>query len=116
MTDSGQVEFLISTLKGIPRDALCSYLLGGELISARKFSEGLGVLRNIRIMNAPVLEFLRYKRLGLAYFELGSYEKAKGFFWESLNYTLKLSHQIEVSEWVERCEWMEENNESNTSN
>lgn len=109
MSDSEQVDFLKSSLRSIPLDPLCSYLLGRELVSSRRFSEGLGVLHTIRVMNAPILEFLRFRRIGFSYFELGNYEKAKAFFWESLNFTLKQSHQIEVSEWVERCEWMEEN-------
>lgn len=108
MIDSGRVEFLKSASLLNRRDPLRLYLLGREMIVARNFSEGLEALLSTRIMNAPILEFLRHQRIGVAYFELGSYEKAKVFFWESLNFTLKQSHQIEVGEWAERCEWMEE--------
>ncbi|HEX9613916.1 MAG TPA: hypothetical protein VGA55_00325 [Bacteroidota bacterium] len=87
---------------------LLSYLLGRELMIEGRTDEAREILRQIHPLNVGVLEFFRLRRLGRLNYDLGRFEEAKMYFWESLNQTSKESHRMETQEWIGRCDWMKQ--------
>lgn len=105
MADSLRAEWLAERAARGDSSLLTQYLLGRELMSAGRANEALEVLLRVRRLNVGILDYLRMRRIANLYFNLGKYQKAKMYFWESLNFTGKESHRIEVEEWLRRCDW-----------
>jgi len=110
--DSLRIAWLDSALARGKRSVLIQYLLGREHIRLRNYRQAIQILGMQREMDLGILEFSRYRMLARAHFEIGEFQKAKTFFWESLNFTSKSAHQIQTEEWLARCDWMEENREA----
>ncbi|MBI2619286.1 MAG: hypothetical protein HYW57_04335 [Ignavibacteriales bacterium] len=104
MEDTARIDWLEARQS---QGDLIQYLLGRELFGREQYEEALQVLTRVPILDSGVLEYVRFRRVARSYYELGEYQKARMFFWESLNFTSKQSHQIETEEWLERCDWMD---------
>ena len=107
MPDSVRVDWLTAKIDSGNHSPLLQYALGRSLMVLDQYKEAIAALTAVPSLDLGVLEFVRYRRLGRSYFETGDYEKAKVFFWESLNFTSKQAHQIQTDEWLTRCDWME---------
>lgn len=107
MEDSLRGQWLDSLLSGKTHSALVHYLLAREKMQSGKYEETLELLGKLSPISSGILEFSRYRMMARAFFETGEFQKAKSFFWESLNFTSKAAHQLETSEWIARCDWME---------
>ena len=107
MPDSVRVGWLTAKIDSGNHSPLLQYALGRSLMVLDRYKEAIAPLTAVPSLDLGVLEFVRYRRLGRSYFETGDYEKAKVFFWESLNFTSKQAHQIQTDEWLTRCDWME---------
>ncbi|MBI4418720.1 MAG: hypothetical protein HY563_08075, partial [Ignavibacteriales bacterium] len=105
MTDSLRIPWLQDRIARKDSSLLMLYLLGREFMNAGKSEEALRVLVRIRSLGAGILDFMRMRRIARLYYERGDYQKAKMYFWESLNYTPKESHRIETEEWLKKCDW-----------
>ncbi len=112
MEDSLRLAWLRGAAASGTHEPLLQYLLGRELFRLGKFAESIASLEKLPEMKSGILEFSRYRMLGRAFFESGNYQKAKSFFWESLNFTSKPAHQIQTTEWLAWCDWMEERKEA----
>lgn len=107
--DSLRIMRLDSIVARGKHSALVHYLLGREHMRKQNYREAIRILEGITGSDSGILEYSRYRMLARAYVEIGEYQKAKGFFWESLNFTSKPAHQIQTDEWLARCDWMEAN-------
>jgi len=105
--DSLRTGWLKKRLSPKPGSFLIPYLLGRELMNSGQTKEAMEVLLRLGPVRVGVLEFLRLRRMGRMSFDLGNYEEAKVYFWESLNHTTKESHGLETREWISRCDWTE---------
>jgi hypothetical protein len=65
------------------------------------------LLDGIPPWRAPILEFARQRRLGQLSFAIGKYEKAKIYYWQSLNLLYRDVHGVEIEEKIRLCDWME---------
>ena len=84
------------------------YLLGRELMAENRMAEARKILMLLRPLNVGILEFFRLRRLATVHLELKDYQKAKMYFWESMNHTIKESHRIENEELIRWCDWLGE--------
>lgn len=89
-----------------PNSPMLTYLLARELAAKEKTEEALSLLSEIGRMPADVLEYLRNRRMGQLYFRVAEFEKAKMYFWQSLNYVEREERTLEMEEWLRRCDWM----------
>lgn len=106
--DSLRVAWLDSVIAMQSHSTLIHYLLGRDNMRLGKHRDAIRLLESMPRMDSGILEFSRYRMLARAYFETGEFQKAKIFFWESLNFTSKPAHKIQTDEWIARCDWMEE--------
>ena len=106
--DSLRITWLDSALARGAHSILGKYLLGREHLRRGNHREAIRALEAVGIMDSGILEFSRHRMLARAHFELGEFQKAKIYFWESLNFTSKPAHQIQTEEWLARCDWEEE--------
>ncbi|MEX1137935.1 MAG: hypothetical protein WEF53_01155 [Bacteroidota bacterium] len=106
--DSLKIPWLESKLTSGRFTPLVPYLLGRELMAADRMADARKVLLLLRPMNVGVLEFFRIRRLATLHLELKEYQKAKMYFWESMNHTTKESHRIENEELIRWCDWLGE--------
>jgi tetratricopeptide (TPR) repeat protein len=111
MPDSLRISWLESRLLAGRFSALVPYLLGRELIAQERWRDAINALSIIRPLTGSVLEFQRLRRLGLAHRETGEYQKAKMFYWESLNHTSSEFHRLETQELLRWCDWLEKDGE-----
>ena len=51
---------------------------------------------------------LRQRMIGHAYFELGKYQKAQIYYWQSLNYITDEMQGLPIEQRISFCQWMEE--------
>ena len=107
--DSLRIAWLDSIVAIQSHSALLHYLQSRELMRAGKYQDAVRVLGAMPGIDSGILEFSRYRMLARTYFEIGDFQKAKIFFWESMNFTSKPAHKIQTDEWLARCDWMEEN-------
>lgn len=111
VADSARIPWLESKLTSGGFSPLVPYLLGRELMAANRMDDARKVLLLLRPMNVGVLEFFRMRRLAVVHRELGAYQKAQMFFWESMNHTTKESHRIENEESIRWCDWLNKSGE-----
>ncbi len=106
--DSLRIRWLDSSLARNAHSHLTQYLLGREHLRKGNHHEAIRALEAVGAMDLGILEFSRHRMLARAYFEVGEFQKAKIYFWESLNFTSKPAHRIQTEEWLARCDWEEE--------
>ena len=108
LADSLAVGFLsdLQRKKGAREPAL-SYLLGLAYIRQGSTDSAIAQFARARF-DDPVLEFSRHRRIGLAEFAMGRFQKAKAQFWEACNYTWSVALELDLTEWIRRCDWMTE--------
>lgn len=111
MADSLKVEWLAHKRARTDSSSLIRYLLGVEFMSAGRTNEALDEFLRVRRLNAGILDYQRMRRVAILYFNVSDYQKAKMYFWESLNFTARESDRIEIEEWLRRCDWVEEVND-----
>jgi tetratricopeptide (TPR) repeat protein len=104
--DSLRVKYLESLAARSPNEPIARYLLAREIISKERYEEALQSLDNMKPWSSPILELARLRRLGQLSFTIGKYEKAKVYFWQSLNYAYRDVHGVEIEEQIRRCDWM----------
>ena len=108
MSDSIRCEWLKARIDSGRHAPLLHYVLGRTLMGLDRYREAIREFESFPSLDSGILEFVRHRRLGRAYFQIAEYQKAKVFFWESLNFTSKQAHEIQTAEWLERCDWMDE--------
>ena len=88
------------------------YLRGRELLRRNRYGTAIEELSRISLADTdPFLESLRLNSLGLACYFSGDVEKARGWFWQSLNYDDSNVARHSVNDWIDRCEWREGRND-----
>jgi len=108
VADSLRIPWLEAKMTSGRFSPLVPYLLGRELMAENRIAEARKILMLLRPMNVGVLEFFRMRRLAALHLELKEYQKAKMYFWESMNHTTKESHRIENEELIRWCDWLGE--------
>ncbi|MBE0558817.1 MAG: hypothetical protein IH628_16440, partial [Proteobacteria bacterium] len=87
------------------RESTMRYLLG--LSYDRQQSRDSALMEYSRArFSDPVLEFSRIRRIALAEFAAGKYQKAKMHFWEARNHVPSGVLELNLDEWIRRCDWM----------
>lgn len=90
-----------------PAESIPRYLLVRELNSKERYEEALQLLDNVPPWRSPILELARQRRLGQLSFAIGKYEKAKIYYWQSLNHLYRDVQGVELEEQIRLCSWME---------
>ncbi len=109
MPDSAQIDILERLRTSYPRSGLIRYWLGRRLYHQGRFRQSHEVLARVSESLAP--NFLRYLTeftQGLNLYYVGQFQRAKMYFWKSLNFTRSKYHQNAVNDWILRCDWMSE--------
>ena len=105
-TDSLRVVVTDSLLALDPGNRLLSYMKARTLLHAGEFAEVVASLGALDLTSADVvLEALRLRYLGQAFFRLGRYGEARTAFWISLNAADTDIDGEKVYTWIDRCEW-----------
>lgn len=110
--DSARVSLLERSVHAEPDEPVTKFLLARERIAHEKFDEAIQLLDAIPPMKSPILELARQRRLGQLLLVLGRYERAKVYFWQSLNHVYRDSQALEIEEKLRFCEWMTTANNS----
>ena len=87
---------------------LVRYRLGRRALVQHRSQQAIAYFETTGPLSGDVLEQTRENSLGLAYYRLGQYQKARVHFWLSLNFSSEIADQAVVEEWLDRCAWMEE--------
>jgi len=88
------------------------YLRGRELLRRNRYGPAIEELSRVSLADTdPFLESLRLNSLGLACYFSGDVEKARAWFWQSLNYDDSNVARHSVNDWIDRCEWREGRND-----
>ncbi|MEX0601801.1 MAG: hypothetical protein WD295_00575, partial [Bacteroidota bacterium] len=106
LSDTLRLQLLQSLPPTKKPGSIAGYLIGRELTIQERWPEALEVLNAVPRMKSGYLEFLRQKRIGIVNFRLDSFQQAKIYFWQSLNYTPNNAAILEIDEWLGRAEWM----------
>jgi len=104
--DSARVALLERIVRAEPDEPVTMFLLARERIAHEKFDEAIQLLDAVPAMKSPILELARQRRLGQLSLALGRYERAKVYFWQSLNHVYRDSQALEIEERLRFCEWM----------
>jgi len=104
--DSARVALLEQVVHADPDEPVTRFLLARERIAHEKFDEAIQLLDAIPAMKSPILELARQRRLGQLSLALGHYERAKVYFWQSLNHVYRDSQGLEIEEKLRFCDWM----------
>jgi tetratricopeptide (TPR) repeat protein len=108
VADSLAVGFLSGVrVREGARDPALSYLLG--LAYSRQGSTDSAIAQFTRArFDDLVLEFSRHRRIAVAEFGMGRFQKAKAHVWEARNYTWSVALELDLDSWIRRCDWMSE--------
>lgn len=106
-SDSVQLNRIRALVQRHPQHAVPRYLLGRQLQLMEMNEEAVMDLVRAGPFRIPELEHVRMRRIARAYFDLGNYQKAKMYFWLSLNFTTNEAHALQIQEWLDRCDWYE---------
>lgn len=104
--DSARVALIEHLVHADPDEPVTRFLMARERIAHEKFDEAVKLLDAIPAMKSPILELARQRRLGQLNLTLGRYERAKVYFWQSLNHVYRDSQALEIEERLRFCEWM----------
>jgi tetratricopeptide (TPR) repeat protein len=105
--DSARAQALENLAARHPKEPILKYLLARERILKEQYEDAVNLLDGIPPWRAPVLELARQRRLGQLSFAIGKYEKAKLYYWQSLNHLYRDVHGVEIEEKIRLCNWME---------
>jgi len=105
--DSSKVQALEKLAVQLPTEPILKYLFAREQILKEQYEDALQLLDGIPPWRTPVLELARQRRLGQLSFAIGKYEKAKIYYWQSLNHLYRDVHGVEIEEKIRLCDWME---------
>lgn len=103
LPDSVRLEFLTGRTSPVAK-----YLLGREEAARERYRAGIEAFQSVGKLNSPLLEFLRRQRIARSFFGLKEYQRAKMYFWESLNFATDEAQIARTKEWLDRCEWTDE--------
>ena len=84
---------------------IARYLLAREYAAKERFAESARIFESVGSMESKTLGFYRLRRLGIDWFELKEFEKARTVFAQSLPLAPNTFLQMETSEWIKRCEF-----------
>jgi hypothetical protein len=104
--DSIRVRTLEQLISRHPKEPVLTYLLARERSFKEQCDDAVSLLDGIPPWRTPILEFARQRRLGQLAFTIGKYEKAKIYYWQSLNYLYRDVHGVEIEEKIRLCDWM----------
>jgi tetratricopeptide (TPR) repeat protein len=104
--DSARAALLEQAVREDPDEPVTNFLLARERIAREKFEEAFRLFEAIPAMKSPILELARQRRLGQLALVMGRYERAKIYFWQSLNHVYRDSQALEIEEKLRFCEWM----------
>ncbi len=105
--DSARVQILERLVAQHPKEPIPKYLLAREKIVKERYEDAVQLLDGIPPWRTPILELARQRQLGQLSFAIGRYEKAKIYFWQSLNHLYRDVHAVEIEEKIRLCDWME---------
>jgi tetratricopeptide (TPR) repeat protein len=105
--DSVRVQALEKLAVQHPKEPIVKYLLAREKILKEQYEDAVQLLDGIPPWRTPVLELARQRRLGQLSFAIGKYEKAKIYYWQSLNHLYRDVHSVEIEEKIRLCDWVE---------
>ena len=86
---------------------IARFLLAREYAGKERFRESTIVLHSMNGSIFPRLEYFRLRHLGLGYYSLREFEKAKEIFIKALSFVPSSSSELKVKEWIKRCEFMQ---------
>jgi tetratricopeptide (TPR) repeat protein len=105
--DSTRVQGLEKLAVQHPKEPILKYLLAREKILKEQYEDAVQLLDGMPPWRTPILELARQRRLGQLSFAIGKYEKAKIYYWQSLNHLYRDVHGVEIEEKIRLCDWME---------
>jgi tetratricopeptide (TPR) repeat protein len=105
--DSSRVHSLEKLAMQHPKEPILKYLLAREKVAKEQYEDAIQLLDGMPPWRTPVLELARQRRLGQLSFAIGKYEKAKIYYWQSLNHLYRDVHGVEIEERIRLCDWME---------
>ena len=108
LPDSTREELLRRLLERKPNDPLPRYLLARQLASSGQYESAAQEFERTKRIGPDLLEMLRQRMIGHAYFELGKYQKAQIYYWQSLNYITDEMQGLPIEQRISFCQWMEE--------
>jgi len=108
LPDSTREELLRRIFGARPGNPLPRFLLARHLASDERYEEAAQEFERTKRLSPDILEMQRQRRTGHAYFELGKYQKAQIFYWQSLNYITDDMQALPIEERISFCQWMEE--------
>lgn len=106
LDDSSRVRMLEEIALKLPLEPILKYLQAREKVSKESFEDGIRLLDEVPPWESPILEHARQRRLGQLSFLVGKYEKAKIYYWQSLNHLYRDTQGVEIEEKIRLCEWM----------
>jgi hypothetical protein len=106
LPDTVRVLLLEKIAAEHPKEAIPKHLLARERISHEQFEDAVRLLEGIPPWSSPILELARQRRLGQLSFAIGKYEKAKMYYWQSLNHLFRDTQGVEMEEKIRLCDWM----------
>ena len=107
LEDSARVRLLENCAAKHPDEQIPKFLLAREKASDELFEDGIRLLADMSPWSSPILEHARQRRLGQWSFLVGKYEKAKIYYWQSLNHLYRDTQGVEIEEKIKLCDWME---------
>lgn len=107
LEDSARLTLLERIVREQPKEAAPKFLLARERIAKEQFEDAVRLLEEIPPLSSPILELSRQRRLGQLSLALGRYERAKIYFWQSLNHLYRETQALEIEEKLRFCDWME---------
>jgi tetratricopeptide (TPR) repeat protein len=106
LDDSSRVHLLEEIALKLPRESIPKYLQAREKVARESFEDGIRLLDAVAPWSSPILEYARQRRLGQLSYLIGNYEKAKIYYWQSLNHLTRDTQGVEIEEKIRLCEWM----------
>jgi tetratricopeptide (TPR) repeat protein len=104
--DSTRAQALEKLAARRPTEPILKYLFAREKILKEQYEDAAKLLDGIPPWRTPILELARQRRLGQLSFAIGKYEKAKIYYWQSLNHLYRDVHGVEIEEKIRLCDWM----------
>jgi hypothetical protein len=105
--DTLRIRMLDSLLTVSPDHGLLRYLRGRVLLRMERWAEAIAALEGLDLHSLSAgLEAMRMRSMGVAFYSLGRYDRARAAFWSSLNAVKSEASLLEITDWIERCEWM----------
>ncbi|HTY36319.1 MAG TPA: hypothetical protein VMH23_04360 [Bacteroidota bacterium] len=101
--DSVRARSIEQALAHNPHDPVLTTLLARERIAAERYEDGLRLLDSLKPWSSSILEFSRQRRMGQLSFTIGKYEKAKLYYWQSLNSLYRDVQGMEIEEQIQYC-------------